>query len=453
MANINNHIDVQVSAGSPSLARAGFGTLLFLSTSLGVGFTERVRYYTSAADAAADADLGAAAIAAVAAVFSQNPSINIVGIGRVAADVAMVETFEFAGTIEVGDVISITVNGIAVPYVATGAVLATEVAALKAAMITALAAEDVTVSGVAPDITITADIDGTPFTFDSAVTHVGTTTVAITETPTTPNTSVGTELSDIQAESDAWYAFAIESRAEIQILRAAAWAEASKAKLFVAQTEDSAVITAVTTDIMSQLKALNYSRTAIHYHNPTAEDYADCGTPGMKLQANPDQKSAGWKFSQIVGVTIDSISSTELGYIVGKNGNTFVDFHGFTVYANGIRSNGSPIEQLIAMDWCKARMTERLAQMLLNAAADNSKIDLGDAGLAAAKERALSVLLDGENASPPHFTPGSSSVTVPLASALSVADKAEGNLPMTFATEFAGTLTRIAVTGSVSVEL
>ena len=61
---------------------ANFGTPLHATEAVEAGFTERTREYTTSADATADADLGTAAKAVVAAHFAQTLHTNSIKIGR-----------------------------------------------------------------------------------------------------------------------------------------------------------------------------------------------------------------------------------------------------------------------------------------------------------------------------------------------------------------------------------
>ena len=80
---------------------------------------------------------------------------------------------------------SITVNDIVTDYTAVSAVLNDEVGALRSALVTALAAEAVTVSGATNVIIVTADVTGVEFTYDSLITLTGGGTMEVAEVLTT----------------------------------------------------------------------------------------------------------------------------------------------------------------------------------------------------------------------------------------------------------------------------
>jgi hypothetical protein len=93
-------------------------------------------------------------------------------------------TFTFSGVPEVGDQMDITVNGQTGTHIVDGVTLNDEVDDLRAALVTALAAEPVTVGGASPAITVTADVGGVPFTYSSLITLVATGSLAVAEQET-----------------------------------------------------------------------------------------------------------------------------------------------------------------------------------------------------------------------------------------------------------------------------
>ncbi|KKL07431.1 hypothetical protein LCGC14_2586100, partial [marine sediment metagenome] len=89
--------------------------------------------------------------------------------------VAQVDTLTVGGTIETGDEFRITINNRSVEFIATNTTIATTVAGLVAAWNASLAPEhaEVTAVDASPDITLTADTAGVPFTLTVATTESG----------------------------------------------------------------------------------------------------------------------------------------------------------------------------------------------------------------------------------------------------------------------------------------
>jgi hypothetical protein len=452
-ANLNSNVIVNVSTAPPAVGSAGFGVVLFAADSadLQAGFTERVRTYESAEDVTADSDLGDFTKAAVNAVFEQPLHVNTVKVGRVEADVAQVISFDFGGLIEIGDTISITVNGIATPYVAVSAVINDEVAALRALLITALAAEDVTVAGVDPSITVTADVAGEAFTYSSSYTAVATGTVVITETITTPNSNIGTELDAIVVADPAFYGLAIYSRVELQILRADDWVAVNN-RLYIAQSADAAIFDGEDgTDVMSKLGARNRDRTALMAYKASASVHLDTAWPGYTLAADPDAVTTIWAHKPLQGIAGDTLTTTEKTAALTKNANVFLPMFGTDVTDQGKLTNGQYIDLRITVDWLTSRLQEAIATELIRVSALNQKIPYTDAGISVITGLVNGVILNGVDAG--HFVAESQTVTQPLASEVSTADRTARVLRIPFEVEAAGAIQSVIITGIVAVDL
>jgi len=460
MANLNSDITVVVSTEAAAVSAANFGIPMYAAdgASLGAGFTERIRFYNSAAEAAADSDLSAAAKAAVTAAFSVTPHVSTVAVGRVATAsfVAQVVTLTFSGTPEVGDHMIVTVNGIEVDYTVASAVLNTEVDALRAAMVTSLGGEDVTVAGVAPAITITADNAGESFTYDSEIQLVGTGSLDVAEVLTTPNVGVSTDLAAILAASTNWYGFSIWSRDKGDILEAALWCEANY-RLFLAQSSDSAVTAYTAGNVLARLKAFSYERTALIWHALDAE-YADLAWLSSKLAVDPDSDTTFWRYQTLSGITLDDLTATQISNIRTNNGNVYEEFYGRPVTSKGRTVDGQPIDVLITVDWTRSRMEERIAQALVDASNRGSKIPYTDAGIGTITGIVLGVLEDGVDIG--HFTTIDDAAgdrtpwaRSPRASQVPAVDKQNRYIRVTFLAQRGDAIEEGSVSGSVLADV
>lgn len=84
MAGFDSNVSVIVTTGIPSIGEAGFGVPMLATADLGAGFTERIRFYTTAAAITADGDVNADAQATAILALAQAPHVARVAIGRVA---------------------------------------------------------------------------------------------------------------------------------------------------------------------------------------------------------------------------------------------------------------------------------------------------------------------------------------------------------------------------------
>lgn len=456
-ANLNSNVSVTVTGDALPVSAAVFTTLLHVAAAgtLGIGFTERVRYYDTAADAAADADLSSDAIDAVGDCFSQTLHVNRVGVARIGADVAQVHTVSITGAADGVWQIPITLfdgTEIVAEYTASGSAIASAIATgLRSAIGTELsgvdAASDLTIGGSGADITITADVAGNPFTVGTVVdpgsgTH--------TSVATTPNKSIKTEMALVAEESSAWYGVTIASRVKLQIERMAEWVETTE-KIFIPQNNDADLLTTATDDLASVLKAAGYKRTGVLYH-ATDSEWAAEDWAAFKLAADPDTTATLWSYATLTGPTKnESLSTTEKTNLDGKRANYYLDFYGSGATAPGVMADGGKIEDRVMLDWVTARTREAVANRLLAASARNSKIPYTDVGIETMASAIRGVLVQGENAG--HFVAGTTSVIKPKLVDVSDADKTERVLRLSFRAQKAGAIEKAIVTGSVTVSI
>lgn len=384
MANFDDTIDVQVRTDATPVGRAGFGTAIIIDNA---GMTERVLFFSSPAEAqtAFDAsDITAAQLAAIQTGFAQNIRPSKIGAGR--ADLsaqAQVATITINST-EDGNHTA-TINGTTYTFAAssnTADQIATGLAAAVDADpgVGATAATNV--------ITVTATVPGTPFTIAAAA-PAGT-APAVAET--TPNRSIASELSAILAENGQWYGFSIVSRVKATIEAVAAWAETNK-RFFGAQTSDADVLTSATDDVMSNLQDASYDYTKIDW-------YSDDSAHEMfalvcdRLAVDPDVQTTTWVDVTLKGITPDdaNLNTTQLGFILAKNGGAYLTKAGVGATGGGKQSSGRWSDVQITVDWLQARLFEAHAQLQLDYANRGLKIPYTDLGFSRIGARAEEVL-------------------------------------------------------------
>ncbi len=404
-----------VSSEALAVLAKNLGTPLHAARGLPAGFTERTRSYSSVTAANNDDDLSQAAKDAVAQHFSQRLYAKAVKVGRVDDDAAQQVTWTVQAGPATNDEYEITWNSIVTPYVAGATPTPDSVATgLRSALTTALAAEPVTVSGSAADVIITADNDGEEYTYSSSYTATGGGTSGLTEVETQQAVDIALEIIRILAADSDWYALTIDSRVTQDILDAAATVEAVN-RIFMAQSSDADILTGTAGNVLLQLKALNYRRTALDYHHVDTE-LLDVGWVSYKSEANPDIKTTGWAYTPVSGVAKRDpiITDTEQNNVENNNGNLFTLFGGLDVAGMGVMVNGTPIDQVVTDDWTKARLEEAGKQLLADKSAANSKIEYTDKGGAEFLAPLDVVMKIGERVA--HFEAGSTTLSVvPLA--------------------------------------
>ena len=433
--------DVAISLGAGAITRQGFGTPLILAkaSNLTAGFTERVKSYTSAADAAADADLTAAISDKVGIIFAQSRSPSTVKVGRWEADVAQVNDFVVTGASD--GTYTITINGTDYDFLATGSTIA----AIAAGLATAVDADpDVTAVDDGVDtVTVTADVAGEAFT-----TATSSTGDPITETETTANVNVATELAEVfEADAD-FFHFAIDSRSDLDIERSATFASTNK-RLFWSQSSQADIIGAPTTDIFSDLAALSNRWVVPFYYAVDATD-ADCAWMGYFAANDFDGEAPTAALNTLTNVTVDTISSTAQANLEAKNISYYSSLKGVGATRTAQTSGGFDIELVVTGAWFKARMEEATARLLLNRANSGDRVRYNDRGFRQIDGVNAGVLQTAEGLG--HINDESSELVGTRRSDVSGADEASGTYRFSFGGTYSGRVKDVVIRGTVAVD-
>jgi hypothetical protein len=170
-------------------------------------------------------------------------------------------------------------------------------------------------------------------------------------------------------ENNNWFFLACETQADADILLAAAYAEAND-KMYFVSVPLSTVGAAPTTDIASQLKALQYSNTqTITVNDADLTDYAEGALIGAMAATNPG--TSAWFAMTLVGVPAVSFTSTEEANIKAKNSNFYPLVAGVGFYTDGKQAGGDFGDTIRFSLWLKARIAEAVFGLM------KRKSDLG----------------------------------------------------------------------------
>lgn len=454
MATHDDNVLIEVVGDAPPVTAAGFGIALIADDA---GMSERVRAYASAAAAAADvggSGITAAQAEAISAVFSQTKKPALVLAGRVAPEVSQVTTLTVGGTAATGNyTFKATHEDGTEATVTFAAVVPTDDnddvgAGLRAAAVTALEPLGITVTGATVEVILTS-VAGESFTVSDVATPVGGTLVPVTGTPAV---SLKTELAAVLAENSTWYGLALVSRSAVAIRHAAEWVEANR-RIFAAQSSDADILTSVTTDIFSELKAAGYNRTFPVYHHADGQ-HAAFAWMARCLSINMDTTATTWNNINMVGMTVSPMSATAKGYARGKNVNLYLPFYGRPVISRGRAASGRWTDTQVLLDWTESRVGEAIAQLLINEAEAGRKVPYTDTGFSQIGDAVLGVLLRGLNIG--HFRLSDSGlppyVDMPTLAELSDTDKLNRFLPFTFGACEAGSVVQVEGDGFVTVD-
>lgn len=253
-----------------------------------------------------------------------------------------------------------------------------------------------------------------------------------------------TALGTIRGVDDTWYALISESHTDSDILALAAYIEANY-KIYGTSTNSTVAPTSPTTDIGSQLKALGYTRTFVVYSPNANTEWPEAAWIGSQLVEVPGSNT--WAFKQGAGITSYPLTVSQITFLEGKNINYFTEIGGVSIFMTGTMANGSWIDEIIFVDWLRARIQEGIFYRLIN----KKKIPYTKRGFAIIENEIRSVLTLGvTNGGIADDTPFTVVVPNPLDIAETQrAQRIAGNF--TFTARLAGAVHRVIVRGVVTV--
>jgi len=166
-------------------------------------------------------------------------------------------------------------------------------------------------------------------------------------------------------DNSGWRYLNISSRADADILLAAAWAESNE-KIFIPQSDDSVILSASSGSIADTLKGLTYNRTHILHHALDAE-FLDGAFTGRVAGANLDQVNGQVNMNLRVlnGVTVNTISSGEAANARAQNAGFFSRIGGNNVAQHPRMASGRWLHHQNAMDWLLIRSREDVLAKLI----------------------------------------------------------------------------------------
>ncbi len=259
-------------------------------------------------------------------------------------------------------------------------------------------------------------------------------------------------------DNTSWYGIVSTSSSKAEVLALAAHVE-SQTKIFGFVCSDSdQTDNAVTTDLLSQLQALGYTRTLPLYLANETGSMGAAAWIGNRLATQPG--AATWAYLSLVGVAVDP----NLGGIVNtvtsiagahsKSGNVYTSLAGLGATLFGLTPSGIFIDTTIFIDWIRVNMQARILLRQVNASKAGSKIPYTDDG-AAQVGMDVAAQLDSGSDKPGGANPGlvqsSINVIIPKVATMSPIDKANRVFgPITFTATTTGALNALSITGNLS---
>ena len=433
MANPDSIVTVNVTVQDAAVSQAGFGTPLIMTHESPFG-PELVRSYSSTTAMTNDGfAAGGAAVAAASAIFAQNPKVPTLKVGRRTSTATAQTRIVTVATVTDDVDYTVTINGTAFT-IDSGS---------SATNLTIAAALEAAVNGGSEPVTATDNLDGTiDLVADVAGTEFGLTISSLlTQDDTTADAGVAADYAAIKAEDGDFYGVVMTSSATLETVALAAAVEADR-RIFGAQTSDSDVLSDTAGNVAETLDAAGYDRTFLIWSGDNFK-YAAAAWLGKLFPKNPG--SATWAFKTLAGVTVDSLSDTQIDNLEANDANHYTTTKGSSLTLQGTMASGRFIDTTRGIDWLQIRLQERLISLL----AQSEKIPYTDAGIVALENEVRGQLQEAVSNS---VIADGYTVTVPEVADVSATNKANRILnSIDFSATLAGAIHTVVVNGTVSV--
>ena len=187
-------------------------------------------------------------------------------------------------------------------------------------------------------------------------------------------------LDDIAAAGHTdWYWLITTSKVAVDIDAVGGWADSNK-KLFGVGYHDATI-----SNIVAIADGLASSRCFVFAHKTMAE------FPEAALIGKLAPKTVGsWtaKFKNLTGITDPGYTTTEQSTLETGNVFTYTEKGGILQTTEGIASDGSYIDTMVAKDWLKINMEAEVMSVLIN----NDKVPYTDGGITQVVDAVKAVL-------------------------------------------------------------
>jgi len=260
----------------------------------------------------------------------------------------------------------------------------------------------------------------------------------------TADPGLSADITAIRAEDDDWYAVLLDSNSRAEIEALAAIVEPLE-KVLLAQSADTGCTDADSiTDVMYDVQDAGYFRTAVPYH-PTVGLYGEAAAlAGSILGYAPGTVTAANR--ELVGIPSYPLTSSQRSAILAKNGTLLEVAAGRKVTVGGKVAGGEWLDVIIALDWLRARLRERVFGVLV--AATDAKVPYTDEGINRVHAEVRAQLKEAENLG---IIAAGWTTSAPKAADVSSATKATRVLSgVSFNATMAGAIHAVNITGTVA---
>lgn len=399
--SVSDVVNVQVVMSPKAAAMRNFGSLLILGASNAIDTNERLRLYTSLDAIATDFGTTAPEYLAADLYFSQTPQPAVCYIGKWAQaatsgilhggilTTAQQALANFTAIINGG--MKITIDGTQKSLTALNFSGAANLNGVASIVTTALAgAGTVTWNATYGRFEVTSATTGATSTVSQA-----TAPTSGTDVSGLLGLATGSAVAGIAAESmlsavttlanmsNDWYGLNVAASGiqDSDRLAVAGFIEgASVSRIYGITTQNTAVLDPTqTTDIASQLKALNYKRTFVQYSSSSPHAAASLFGRAFTVDFNGSNTTITLKFKQEPGVAAENLTETQAAALKSKNCNVLVQYNNQTaIVQEGVMVNGYFFDEVHGTDWLQNDVQTAIYNLLYTS---TTKIPQTDAGV------------------------------------------------------------------------
>mgnify|MGYP001551739453 CR=1 FL=1 len=439
MTAANEIVNVSISLVSVNPSREAFGTGMFVAYH--TANSDLVRSYSDLPSVAVDFPSTTSTVyQAAAEYFGDNPAPATLKIGRRTHTSLQVLTLNCLSTDSA--LVAFTCQGKAIS-VTSSTTTALSAAAIGAAVVSA------TLSGVTSTVTGSAVVI-TSATSGQILQFSGWNRAQIDpELTTTTASNLTADLNAILAADSDFYAFAVDSQTDNEIVEGAAWARTTALKEFFFDTIDGKSSSTSTGNLLATLKGTTESKTCglVQAQNSLAWS----GVALMAQSCVSDPGSYTLDMRALPGITPDNWNATEAANIKANNGNLYRTIAGLNVVTYGTNIDGSFEDDRRFIDWLQQEIQTRLISLFASASKAKRKIPYTTKGIRLVAATIQGALTDGVRnggfSDDPDLAPY---VIVPAIGDVAASDLTARNLPnVKFVGTLAGAIQRVTVVGTV----
>lgn len=451
VGQITDYVNVSVSITDFTLSRVGFGTPLMLIEHAKT--FARTDTYTKAADLLT-AGFSATSTAYLAALelTSQDRKPSSFKVGRKFGNSNSIQTISFNITGSITGTWTVSFDG------ATTSALADNITdtALASAMVGLSSITSVTVTGSMTAGFTVEFTGGDASTAQTAITTVttalATSAGAFTLTGTVTQTQYGgaTEtwlagLNAVVAYDNDWFMLLTPGLTTVADVTAMATVIEPLTKMYGHTSHDSAILTTDTAaaTVASKIAASSLDKTFVMYSEDTAS-YSAVAWSGLMLPKDPG--SATWAHKTLVGVTADSLTTTEKTNILSHNASYYETVAGRNITFDGKVGSGEYIDVIRGAMWIETRVGEEVFLRL----AQSEKIPFTQEG-AGIIEGCIRSILE-QAVARGILIDGTISIEMPDVDSVSAVEKAARQyLNVQFSAQLQGAIHKTTIIGNLSV--